>query len=141
MSNQYNVVWEKWIDPFADNFDENRWNNYDDEDGELDAQFELLDKNIKKPIKVIASPMGIIPYNEHTAPSTIFNFWIGHTNFNISKQITNLIETIEGVELLDIFTRYRFRVGIGKCFNDRDVMNDITNQIVTHYEKHRQPTK
>lgn len=141
MSNQYNVVWEKWIDPFADNFDENRWNNYDDEDGELDAQFELLDKNIKKPIKVIASPMGIIPYNEHTAPSTIFNFWIGHTNFNISKQITNLIETIEGVELLDIFTRYRFRVGIGKCFNDRDVMNDITNQIVTYYEKHRQSTK
>lgn len=141
MTNQSTVVWEKWVDPFGENLDENRWNTYDDEDGEIDAQFELLDKNIKKPIKVIASPMGIIPYNEHTAPSNIFNFWIGHTNFNISNKISDLIETIDGVELLDIFTRYRFRVGIGKCFNDRDVMNEITNQIVAFYEKQRSPPK
>ena len=142
MSNITTIVWEKWVDPFGDNLDENKWNNYDDEDGDLDAQLELLDQNIiKKPIKVIASPMGIIPYNEHTAPSNIFNFWVGHTNFNISKKISSLIETIDGVELLDIFTRYRFRVGIGKCFNDRDVMNEITNQVIDFYEKYRNTTK
>lgn len=126
------IVWEKWTDPFGENFDETKWNHYDDED--LDENSELLDHDMiksrmSKPIKVIASPLGIIPYNEYTASSKIFNFWVGHTNFDISTPIVEVIEKCEGVELLDIFTRYRFRVGIGKCFNDSETMNNITETV------------
>ena len=39
------------------------------------------------------------------------------------------IEQSEGVEILDIFTRYRFRVGIGKCFNDSETMKKINDNI------------
>lgn len=126
------IIWEKWVDPFGDNMEETKWNHYDDED--LDEDTQLIENHIptNKAIKVIASPLGLIPYNEYTASSKIFNFWIGHTNFNISENIKSTIETIDGVEILDVFTRYRFRIAIGKCFDDAEVMNHI-NIIV--YEK------
>lgn len=126
------IIWEKWTDPFGENIDEIKWNNYDNED--LDEESELFDSNMMKskmgrPVKVIASPMGLIPYNEYTASSKIFNFWVGHTNFSISKHISQIIEKCDGVELLDIFTRYRFRIGIGKCFGDSETMNQISDKI------------
>jgi hypothetical protein len=126
------IIWEKWTDPFGENLDETRWNNYDNES--LDQEVELLDneyikQQMSKPVKVIASPLGLIPYNEHTASSKIFNFWIGHTNFDITKNIAEIIEKCSGVELLDIFTRYRFRIGIGKCFIDNEVMFDIAEKL------------
>lgn len=126
------IIWEKWTDPFGDDLDEVKWNHYDDEN--MDETSEIFDNDIlkskfTKPIKIIASPMGLIPYNEYTASSKIFNFWVGHTNFNITREISDIIEKCNGIELLDIFTRYRFRIGIGKCFLDSDVMADITEKI------------
>lgn len=133
------IVWEKWRDPFL-GYDENEIdldsdvNNFFDEDEE---DHHLIDdkapmdqiKESGKQIRVIATPMGLIPYNEYTASSKIFNFWIGHANFNLSKKIVNIIEKTDGVETLDVFTRYRFRIGIGKVFEDRNVMKNIENNV------------
>ena len=119
------IIWEKWIDPFGEDLDEARWNDYDSEENDSSLAEQLDVKNSAKSIKVIASPMGIIPYNEYTSSGKIFNFWVGHTNFNISKGVVDLIESCDGVEILDIFTRYRFRIGVGKCFTDHIVMNEI----------------
>jgi len=127
--NQPLIIWEKWIDPFGENMDEAKWTDYDNDIQETDVLENEQNTIISKPIRVIASPLGLIPYNEHTASSKIFNFWLGHTNFNISENIKNLIENIPGVEILDIFTRYRFRIAIGKCFNDSETMQLITNTI------------
>jgi len=126
------IIWEKWTDPFGENLDETKWNHYDDEDMDEEAEIfddEMIKSRFSKPVKVIASPMGLIPYNEYTASSKIFNFWVGHTNFNLTSDIASIIEKCEGIELLDIFTRYRFRIGIGKCFVDSDVMSNITEKI------------
>jgi hypothetical protein len=132
---EHKIIWEKWNDPFGENLDELKWNKYDDK--ELDDETELLTEELikanSKPIKIIASPLGLIPYNEYTASSKIFNFWVGHTNFNISKPIVGIIEKCDGVELLDIFTRYRFRIGIGKCFTDNEVMKSITDNILLYF--------
>ena len=146
------IVWEKWVDPFGDDIDEAKWRDYEnnikdisnltsyvnkDHDQEDNESFEPSDdaKKSIKPIKVIASPMGLIPYNEHTASGRIFNFWIGHTNFDINQQIKSILDEAEGVEILDIFTRYRFRVGIGKCFNDSETMKLINDRVYTALEK------
>lgn len=136
----HKIIWEKWADPFGDNLDETKWNHYDDEEMDEEAEIfdhETLRSKFMKPVKVIASPMGLIPYNEYTASSKIFNFWVGHTNFNITKNIASIIEKCQGVELLDIFTRYRFRIGIGKCFVDNEVMTEINDKIIiaTHDQK------
>lgn len=128
---QKNIVWEKWRDPFL---------GYDDNEIDVENNIDFLAdeegsdthiKNVGDPVKVIATPMGLIPYNEYTASSKIFNFWIGHTNFSICKNTARLIESADGVETLDIFTRYRFRIGIGKIFEDRDVMRSIEERITS----------
>jgi hypothetical protein len=132
------IIWEKWNDPFGENLDEAKWNNYDDEDSDESASIledEYLKSKLSKPVKVIASPLGIIPYNEHTASSKIFNFWIGHTNFSISQSVTDVIEDCDGVEILDVFTRYRFRIAIGKCFADSEVMQIVESAVITYLSK------
>ena len=135
------IVWEKWVDPFGGDLDETKWTDYNNDVYNPDQLLTDQEENLSskpinnKPIKVIASPLGLIPYNEYTASSKIFNFWIGHTNFNISTTVKNIIEACDGVEILDIFTRYRFRIAIGKCFNDSEVMTYINEQINSLYDK------
>jgi hypothetical protein len=132
--NDKKIIWEKWRDPFI-GYDENEINVDDDnffEDGDFSEETNDDQENLVKrsdPVRVIATPMGIIPYNEYTASSKIFNFWTGHTNFTIVDSIAYLIETTDGVETLDIFTRYRFRIGIGKAFQDRQVMQSIEKKL------------
>lgn len=137
------IVWQKWVDPFGKNPEDIEWpgfkdhdvsDNFDNDENEsmLENTIEQIEKmqNIKSnPIQVIATPMGIIPYNEHTACSKIFNFWVGHTNFNITAKIAKVIEESNGVETLDVFTRYRFRIAIGKLFEDKLVMKQINDNV------------
>tara|TARA_R100000005_G_C4977063_1_gene188108 strand:+ start:830 stop:1237 length:408 start_codon:yes stop_codon:yes gene_type:complete len=126
------IVWEKWVDPyFQDSESEAQWSNYQEpEDDEESEEIQPTEKMF-----VISSPMGIIPYNEYSAPSKIFNFWVGHANFDITEKIAKIIEQSRGVEILDVFTRYRFRIAIGKGFQDRDVMNVINNSIGLYFNE------
>jgi hypothetical protein len=134
------IVWEKWIDPFGQELDDAKWTDYENKidnslnEIEYEDDYEDVDEEHQvfgsdKEIKVIATPMGLIPYNELTAPGKIFNFWVAHTNFNISPPVSKIIEETEGVEILDIFTRYRFRVSIGKCFNASETMKSINDNV------------
>lgn len=124
------VVWEKWVDPFGQALEEARWTDYDNEIEDIEDLDLIEDEGVDvRPIKAIATPMGIIPYNELTSPAKLFNFWVGHTNFNITKNVGTIIERTPGVEILDIFTRYRFRIGIGKCFSDSETMKRINDRL------------
>lgn len=129
MSNNIQIIWEKWADPFGYNPENNEWSDYDDvEDSEYSSEIYQ-----PKKINAIITSLGIIPYNEYTDCSKIFNFWTGHTNFNITENICNIIQDTEGVETLDVFTRYRFRVSFGKAFIDRDIMNNINTNINNYF--------
>lgn len=128
------IIWEKWVDPYGENLDDIEWPGFDKENILTDSpnDEESVDKEYTKPIKINAmiTSMGIIPYNEHTDCSKIFNFWIGHTNFTINKFVADLLEGVDGVETLDIFTRYRFRISFGKAFNERSIIDNINNIIL-----------
>ncbi len=124
MKNKPLIIWEKWKNPL---FDIN--NNIIEDDSE---EYEDFDNNIdikNSAVNVVITPMGIVPLQEIKDCDKIFNFWTGHTNFSISKKIAELIEDTDGVETLDVFTRYRFRVGFGKAFRDREVMRSINDTI------------
>tara|TARA_Y100000004_G_scaffold179670_1_gene223505 strand:+ start:615 stop:1058 length:444 start_codon:yes stop_codon:yes gene_type:complete len=145
MSEISQIVWQKWFDPLGEDDHENYPDIEDVEDVEnaeyyKDSQDNDIEDNgetdfFKRPTKVIMTPMGMIPYNENTASNKIFNFWIGHTNFNLSLPVCTIIEQEEGVETLDIFTRYRFRIGVGKLFNAKTVMYNINNNVYNFIEK------
>lgn len=133
------ILWEKWRDPFI---------GYDDNDldpdhksdqavinalnhfrGEEDSEDEETKLDSNRGIRVIATPMGIIPYNEYTASGKIFNFWTGHTNFKITETIFDIMDNTLGVETLDLFTPYRFRIGVGKAFDATSVKKDLSDKI------------
>jgi hypothetical protein len=148
------VVWQKWRDPFLGSNDHDTHETLEDlldepdfiDDLNIDSSKQQEEDSLmnegeesiihKQQIKAIITPMGIIPYDEYNAASKIFNFWIGHTNFNISKSVSSIIENAEGVETLDIFTRYRFRIGIARLFKPSDVMSSITNHIYRYLDEH-----
>lgn len=117
---------------FVDDINDDK-NDSNSEDSDLDDNEQIIHK---QQVKAIITPMGIVPYDEYNSASKIFNFWIGHTNFNISKPVSQIIENIEGVETLDIFTRYRFRIGIAKLFKPSEVMSSITNSIYGYLDEH-----
>jgi hypothetical protein len=134
------ISWQKWLDPFgSDDAEGLEHDPYlgDYEEQELDDEVEdANDEDKEKKIrhttqrlKVIATPMGIIPVTDNTMSGKIFNFWIGHTNFDITHKVADVIEKTDGVETLDIFTRYRFRIAVGKAFDDSSVMRDINKRV------------
>lgn len=130
------IVWEKWVDPFGFDTDNEITDPFFDDESETeentDTETELVEHHfIKKTknIRVISTPMGLIPMEETVPSGKIFNFWTGYTNFSVTKNIAYIIEKTDGVESLDIFTRYRFRVGVGKLFEDGEVMRNINSKV------------
>ncbi len=147
--NQNIIIWQKWADPFGeddtdeileflDNSNDGDYTQYYDEDNQRSIEDEPEKKpnsiKSKQNIRVMATPMGIIPVTENTASGKIFNFWTGHTNFDITPKVASIIEETSGVETLDIFTRYRFRIAIGKAFKDAYVMQKINETVYEYLE-------
>ena len=126
------IVWEKCQDPFLpDNFIGEPDSAYEEDREEYEEQDPEAHSGTFK-TTMILTPMGMLPYTEKTACSAIFKFWVGHTNFSITNSIETIINTAKGVETLDIFTRYRFRIAVGKAFKDSDIMNYINNKTYEH---------
>lgn len=143
------IIWERWIDPFCSNISDfypdsilkdkkdneeksfleqeqeniNPILSYDDP-----SPYELLGKGKYKG-KVIFTPVGILPIMDHHYVSNNFNLWIGNTNFDITSDIALQIESVVGVETLEIYTRYRFRIGIGKAFDSAEVKTLIQTRL------------
>jgi hypothetical protein len=54
-----------------------------------------------------------------------FECWMAHTNFDLTNKIKEMLDKIDGIEILKICSRYRFFIGIGKMFNFADVRQNI----------------
>jgi|TARA_B100000085_G_scaffold278281_2_gene299864 hypothetical protein len=72
---------------------------------------------------------------EHINLSANFDCWLGHTNFNITKDVLDTLESMEGVEVLKVCSRYRFFVGIGRMFDFSEVRQNIEDTLTTFQEK------
>lgn len=124
------IIWEKWKDPFGlddHEYDNVSYNNENEEENSDIIEEEIRTKRIR--YQMLTTQFGIIPITENTASSHIFNFWTGHSNFPITKSVAKIIEDTDGVETLNIFTKYRFRIAIGKAFKDSDVMREINENV------------
>lgn len=85
-----------------------------------------------EPIKVhnlIQTPFGIARYDDRMSPIHDTEFYIGYTNFNLSKKVIDDIEKVEGVEYLKPMGRYRMIIGIGILFEAKTVCRDIEKKL------------
>jgi hypothetical protein len=132
---QKKIIWEPWRDPFKAIVQSSKTNTDEDEDmfHEYNEAFHQ-DENIvseadKQTGPVLVGPMGIIPLNEHNVPSKIYNLWMIHTNFNISESVVNVLQNVPGIETLDVYSRYRARIAIGKLFKQSEVRTAVDDAL------------
>ena len=127
----YDIHWEVWVDAYENDTIENLQNIISEEDEQL-AEFGIEpDQKYSPPIKTIMTPFGILPLTEDCLASKSFKFWVGHSNFKLLENFYEIIESCEGVESVDIMTPYRFRIAIGKMFQDRNVMYNVKLRLTS----------
>lgn len=130
------IQWAKTNDPLKtidSVIEEQKLYSLDDlpEEEEGEEEDDVSGKNVN----VLFTSMGGMVLDSSNNLHKIFNFWDGHANFDITQDICNVIEMVPGVEILNIFSRYRFRIAIGRLFNGSDVKADIQKQVYD-YLKH-----
>lgn len=129
---QRELAWEVCPNPFQYTDEElaDFQGGYEDEDGSMEEH--------KPKIDGILTQIGFIPITEHSDPFKIFKFFTGHTNFKITQKVAHIINMTDGVETLNIWSPYRFRIAIGKCFSSSQVKNDVMIRLNAKVSKHVQ---
>ena len=116
------IAWENWdSDVLEQEIIDNILESEDFEEEEAEDALLFLGKIPK----LVTTPTGIYQLHDKMNILNQFDCWMGHTNFDLTKSVEKIIESVEGVELLSIIGRYRFFIGIGKLFNFSDVRRTI----------------
>lgn len=104
-----------------------------DEEDSIDLETYEEDEE-ESSVKNILGPSAMLPLTPQLIEdiSLISNFdcWIGHTNFDLTHSIKDKLDKIAGVEVLKVWSRYRFFIGIGKMFDFTDVRNNIEKILI-----------
>jgi hypothetical protein len=127
------IAWEKWdetalIPEDIPEEDKPVFGSSDVDELDGDEGFGLIGFGLPMPIKV-RTPLGFFHIDDPMAPSNMFDCWIGHTNFDITHEIADMIESVPGIESFRVMSRYRFFIGIAKLFNFREVRQEIQDII------------
>lgn len=99
--------------------------NYEEDEETFEEN--MSSQHLQMPMMVPMSPQLI----EDVSMLSNYDCWVGHTNFDITPRIRDLLNTIDGVEVLKICSRYRFFVGIGQMFNFSEVRKNIEKELTT----------
>jgi hypothetical protein len=115
-----NMIPEAEEDILGEEDDEDEDESYEDEDNKKDMMSAALHKMLPLTPQVI----------DDISMLANFDCWIGHTNFDITPKIKNKLNKMEGIEILKIFSRYRFFVGIGQMFDFQNIRYDIEQELI-----------
>jgi len=139
----HDVYWERWADPYMADEEELLDSATPESEEEISFSHESeLEENMMQlpsfsPIKTIFTPFGVLPLTEQSLASNHFKMWVGHTNFKLTKDFYKVIGSVEGVEAIDIFSPYRFRIAVGKLFVDRGVMTRVRIEMLKNLKGRR----
>lgn len=129
------IGWQKYEDhldkqissPFLQNLmTKLMTNKFVDEDSDDESDEDNALEESHQSVMMPISPQLI---NDIQVIST-FDCWIGHTNFNLTHSIKDKLNKVDGVELLKIYSRYRFLIGVGHMFNFKEVRKNIEKTLI-----------
>jgi hypothetical protein len=126
------IIWQSWSHPLGQGKEysdaaaqppkkKRRSHDYDD--------FEGDDEEYRSARVFYATAAGLVPARPYGDFRREINLWVGHTSFPIDEGVLAAIEETPGVELLDLLTRYRFRIGFGHAFASADVKAAIQSRL------------
>lgn len=55
--------------------------------------------------------------------------YIAHTNFDIDDDVKEILDNMEGIEIVEVYSAYRMRVTIGKAFNPKRIRRLIKERL------------
>lgn len=118
-----NIAWEKFD---VKSYIRDQETEILDEDEDLDEG----DQEVSLPLitQMKQTPMGLIPDIKTYALRT-YELWIANTDFDITHREVMNIKQVPGVEILQILSRYRFIIGIGKLFRFAGVKQEINRVL------------
>lgn len=90
----------------------------DEEYSEEDVQEFSLEQ-------IITTPFGAYHIKDFFNPMRQYRWNMGHTNFDITKPILNILCKVPGIERVVVLSRYRFLIAFAKAFVVNTVKNDI----------------
>ena len=124
------IAWEKWDDDLVEEeiVDDFYEINEEKEDEDIQIAIEALEFMSRIP-KLVTTPAGMAQLHDKMSVLNQFECWMGHTNFDITKNVQRTLEKTQGVELLVVTSRYRFFLGIGKLFDFRSVRKAIEDDL------------
>ena len=124
-------AWEKWYNLLDDEVESMRQEANEEpvsfgEEEMADSFQGLIVPQQPPPVGFVSAIM------EQNQFINSFDFWVLHTNFDITENIKQVMESIPGVESITVLTRYRVKVGLTKSglFNNTQVKQMIQNKIV-----------
>lgn len=118
MNPKRNIHWEKWQDPFAGTVQP-----------PMGDHPVLTDSLFSGP--ACLTPIGIVPVHESNSPSSLFDLWVGHTNFKLDAETAQRICDEPGVEAFDVLSTYRFRIAVARQFQSGAVKKGIEVAVST----------
>ena len=124
-------VWEKWHNPVEEEL--NSYNSMFMMPEEIEPEDELEGAaEIIAPTIINRFPLDLInALHEKNRTLNSFDFWTLHTNFDITPRVKDIIEKTDGVETVDVLTRYRVRIGftISGVFDNSAVRQNIQRAL------------
>ena len=122
-------AWEKWYNLLDDEVESMKQDITEEpppfSEEEMEAFQGLIVPQQPPPVGLVSAIM------EQNQFINSFDFWVLHTNFDITDEIKQIIESIPGVESITVLTRYRIKVGLTKSglFNNTQVKQMIQGLI------------
>ena len=93
-------------------------NRSDDEDESNDTE------------NLVNTPFGVYRMNDSMNPVKQFNLKMVNTNFPITLRTKIILDNLEGIEVFFPITRYKCIIGIGKIFEEKDIIENIKKALV-----------
>jgi len=135
------IAWENWNvleEEMLASQDEMLPPLMDEEIGEEDEEMRPMPLSslfMMGAARNVETPLGIYADTSILKPSSRWDCWIGYTNFEVTKAVSDIIEETPGVEALKIMGRYSFFIGVARLFNIKDVRKSIEESLCSYTEE------
>jgi hypothetical protein len=135
----YKIGWQKYedylekqlsspmLDVISEMFMGQMENEYDDEEEVYQEANSEESSSSHKNAPVIPVSQKLL---DDLSMLSSYDCWLGHTNFDITEDTKNILDHVDGVEMLTICSRYRFFIGIGQMFDFSEVRKRIEDSII-----------
>lgn len=77
----------------------------------------------------IFTPLGILQLSSNNTPISQWRIFLGRTNFDMTENEVMVLNEIDGIEMIHVFSRYTFIVAIGSMWNWSEVKIDIEHHL------------